>query len=98
MGLCVWSAAVLYIKISVHRVVGTMVHAWAQFEHVNDFVLFTIHQFDGIGIAAVRNDKTIGFRQVRHGERLAEAFDAVSSLSAAEVEDFNRFLLFRREE
>src|SRR5258706_6826283 len=98
MGFCVWSAAVLYIKISVHRVVGTMVHAWAQFEHVNDFVLFTIHQFDGIGIAAVRNDKTVGFRQVRHGERLAEAFDTVNSLSAVAAEHFNRLLLLRRDE
>src|SRR5882757_5412221 len=98
MRLALWSAAILSIKIAIHRIVGTVVHAWAHFERLNDFVVLTIHKFHSICIASVRNDKTVGFRQVSHRERLAEAFDAFNPLSRPQIEYFNRLLLFRRKE
>src|SRR5882762_5726617 len=95
MRLALWSAAVLYIKIAIHWIVGTVVHAWAHFQALNDFVVFAIHKFHSICIASVRNDKTVGFRQISHRERLAEPFDAFNPLSRPQIEYFNCLLLFR---
>ena len=60
MYLPVWSAAVLHIKVFVYGVVRAVVYALTQFESVNDLVVFTIHQFDRIGIASVRDYKAVG--------------------------------------
>src|SRR6267154_2691014 len=95
MRLALWSAAVLYIKIAVHWIVGTVVDTRAHFERLDDFVLLALHKFHSICIASVRNDKTVGFRQISHRERLAEAFDAFNPLSRPQIEYFNCLLLLR---
>src|SRR5712672_4186878 len=95
MRLALWSTAVLYIKIAIHGIVGTVVDTWAHFERLNDFVVLAIHQFHRIGIASVRNNKTLGFRQISHRERLSEALDAFNPLSRPQIEYFNRLLLLR---
>jgi len=53
---------------------------------------------DGVGIATVGDDETVGLGEIGHGEGLTEAVDAVGSLSGAQVEDFHGFLLFGSKE
>src|SRR6266403_1182614 len=92
------AAAVLHIKVFVQGVVYAVVHTRTQLKSADDLVVFTIHEFDGIGIAAVGDDKAVGLGLKGHRQRLAETLDTLNPFSRPEIEHFDGLLIFGRKE
>ena len=66
MCLAIGTATVLHIKVFVEGIVYAVVNTWTQLESADDLVIFTIHQFNGIGIASVGDNKAVGLGEKSH--------------------------------